>query len=173
MFCSQCGKTIPEGAAFCPECGAKAGDTSVSATTPTQTTVPTGSLIRVRCTACGNVADVQDDTACPKCKAALPQPAGYVKLYRMGNFVGSAAGIGLYIDGTPTGYIGNRQTLWVRIPYGNHTLHCAMQMARKCNDPVVSINEEHPVMGFRLAIKMGMFVNSFMLTPCDPRELPD
>ena len=171
MFCSKCGKPIAEGSAFCGNCGAKVGAAAPAA--PTQASASAKGTIRIRCAACGTVSDVQEDTACPKCRAALPQPAGYVKLYRMGNPLGCAAALGIYVDNVPMGYIGNTQTRWVRVPYGSHTFHCAMQMNRRCNDTAITLSAEQPVAGLRVAIKMGVWANSFVLTPCDPGELPD
>ena len=34
MFCQNCGKELPEGAGFCPECGAKVAESVTSAPTP-------------------------------------------------------------------------------------------------------------------------------------------
>ncbi|MDO5861593.1 MAG: zinc ribbon domain-containing protein [Thermoplasmata archaeon] len=39
MYCSGCGKEIPKGAAFCPECGTRAGEASRSGSVNTDTAV--------------------------------------------------------------------------------------------------------------------------------------
>ncbi len=41
MFCQNCGKELPEGAAFCPECGAKVAETVTPETVETVSTAET------------------------------------------------------------------------------------------------------------------------------------
>ncbi len=46
MFCQNCGKELPEGAAFCPECGTKVAETVTETVTPeTVETVSTAETI--------------------------------------------------------------------------------------------------------------------------------
>ncbi len=46
MFCQNCGKELPEGAAFCPECGAKVTETVTETVTPeTVETVSTAETV--------------------------------------------------------------------------------------------------------------------------------
>lgn len=53
MFCSKCGKEIPSGAAFCPDCG-----NSVQPQATTQAQAPAQTTHQVpKCTCCGHVGE--------------------------------------------------------------------------------------------------------------------
>lgn len=134
--------------------------------------VPAGKSIRIRCAACKNVADVQNDAGCPKC-GAPSAPGGYIKMYRMGSPLGVAVGFGIYIDNEPTGYIGNKQTCWIRVPFGTHRLHVAQGANRRCNDAMITITPDHPLEAVKVAIKAGFWSNSFNIQATNPSEIPD
>ncbi|MBQ5392148.1 MAG: hypothetical protein IIU44_07240, partial [Spirochaetales bacterium] len=61
---------------------------------------------RLICPACKNVFDTAvmppNQIQCPKCRTTFPIPSqGLLKLYRMGNFMGSAAPASIYINEQP------------------------------------------------------------------------
>ena len=140
MFCVKCGNTLDDDARFCSKCGNPVGG-EVPARTPAPapapapqaaapvSIVPAGKSIRYKCS-CGAVIDTVEGASCSKCGRPLDENCGYYKLYRMGSPMGVASGFGIYIDGVPYGHIGNKQTCWIRLPYGKHTVHVALGMHR-------------------------------------------
>ena len=232
MFCSNCGNTIADTAAFCSKCGtpvaagkmqpvsaapapqpvapapapapqpvAPAPAPAPQPVAPAQNMyaqpapapnmgypapgpmpgmgyptpvkiVPEGKSIRIRCEACKNVADVLVDTVCPKC-GAPSIPGGYFKLYRMGSMYGVAMPFGIYIDNEPCGYIGNKQTCWIRLPYGTHRVHIAMAANRRCEDMMVTVAPEHPLEAGKVYMKPGFWTNKFVITSAQPSEVPN
>ncbi len=172
MICPTCGKELADGAAFCNSCGTALNAAPQPAAQAPIQIVPTGKNIRYHCAACKNTSDVKTDAACPKCGAPA-LPGGYIKLYRMGAMLGVAVPFEIYIDNELLGYIGNKQTCWIRVPFGTHRLHVAQGMNRKCTDVMITIAPEHPLEGCKCAIKPGFFVNSFTITAANPAEVPD
>ena len=128
---------------------------------------------RMKCPRCGNVVNLTASGACEKCGAELnvQQPAA-IALYRMGNFVGSANGFGLYINEQPFGAIGNKESLTIPLPYGEYKLHVVCGMNRKCNDPVIRLTPEDPFVCLKVHMKMGFIQNSFILERVDPSTMP-
>ncbi len=111
---------------------------------------------RVKCPKCGNVQNLIAPAPCAKCgePLELEQP-GLLGIYRMGNFVGVAAGFGIYLDGQPYGQIGNQESLYLPLPYGEYKLHIVCGMNRKCNDPVIRLSPEDPFVCVKVHINMG------------------
>lgn len=128
---------------------------------------------RVKCPKCGEALNIYGDTQCEKCGTPVTTrlPA-MVQLYRMGNFYGVAGGFGIYINGVPYGYIGNKESLRIPLPYGTYTLHIAVGMSRKCNDLTVTLTPQAPVMYAKTYIKPGFWTNSFGIEPARPEEMP-
>lgn len=128
---------------------------------------------RIRCPHCGSVVNISN-SECPQCHGSIiPVGMAYIDLYRMGNFVGSAAGLGIYIDGEPLGYIGNRESLRVCVPFGVHTIHIAAQMARKCNDLTFQFTPEQPLVCIKVSTVVGFWANSFKLEQVPASEMPE
>ena len=167
MFCPNCNNALPDNATFCNVCGV-----NFQPAPQMMNIVPAGKKIRYGCPACKAVSDVTSDAACPSCGNPTA-PGGYIKLYRMGSFYGIANGFGIYIDGVPTGYIGNKQTCWIRVPYGTHRLHVAVGLSRKCEDVAVTIAPDHPLEALKVYMKPGFFVNTFKIIAANPTEVPD
>ena len=175
MFCSKCGAKLPDNSKFCIKCGA-----SVAAvpspeihSTPMPFPVPSGKLVKYKCPGCSHVSDLSEGTACPKCKLPMDLPEGYFKLYRMGSPIGIAGGFGIYIDGQPHGYIGNKQTCWIKLPYGTHKLHVAVGMNRRCNDLEFTLSPDHNLECAKVRMVMGMWTNKFELICCENTDIPD
>lgn len=82
-------------------------------------------------------------TACPTCGAPLPK-GGYIQIYRMGNYMGSLVGMGIYIDGVPYGHVGNRESVRVSVPYGTHELHMTHTSTRNSSRPKLIIAPDRP-----------------------------
>lgn len=130
--------------------------------------------LRVKCPGCGEVYDVAGSCPCAKCGAPLyaSQPA-MLHLYRLGSPVGVAVGFGIYVDGQPCGFIANKETIHIPLPYGPHTIHVASGMNRKCNDITVELTPAAPVGYMKVRLKPGFWSNSFELTPANPAEMPN
>lgn len=174
MICSNCGNNLADNAAFCNMCGTPVNAAPAQPMmnqAPIQI-VPAGKSIRYRCEACKNVADVQVDTGCPKCGAPA-LPGGYIKMYRMGSMYGVAMPFGIYIDNEPCGYIGNKQTCWIRVPFGTHRVHIAAAANRRCEDVMVTIAPDHPLEAVKVYMKPGFWTNSFKVIGANPAEVPD
>ena len=128
---------------------------------------------RVRCPNCGEVKNVNDPSVCPKCGAPLNLAGqGVIQLYRMGNFMGSANGFGIYINNQPYGQIGNRESFRIPLPFGKYTLHCVCGMNRKCNDPVIELTPQDPFVCLKVHMKVGFISNSFIFERVDPSTMP-
>ena len=128
---------------------------------------------RMKCPVCGNVQNLTASGPCAKCGAPLytEQPAA-IALYRMGNFIGSAVGFGIYLNEQPFGAIGNRESLLIPLPYGDYKLHLVSGMSRKCNDPVFRLSPEDPYICFKVHMQMGFLQNKFILERVDPSTMP-
>lgn len=128
---------------------------------------------RVKCPRCGEVQNIYGDIQCGKCGAPVSvQQPGMLQLYRMGNFYGVAGGFGLYINGVPYGYIGNKESLRIPLPYGTYTLHIAVGLSRKCNDLTFTLTPQAPVICAKTYIKPGFWTNSFGIEVARPEEMP-
>lgn len=130
--------------------------------------------IRVKCPACGEAVNLSCTGPCPKCGALLQveQPAR-IRLYRMGNFMGSANGFGIYLNNIPYGHIGNRESLIIPLPYGSYTMHIVCGMNRKCNDPVINLTPQDNDVCYKVHMRMGFIQNSFILERVDPSTMPE
>ena len=129
--------------------------------------------IRIKCPNCKEVYNVEPGTpVCPKCHQPVQadNEAG-IYLYRQGSPYGIAGGFGIYINGDPVGYIGNKELLRFPLPYGTYTLHCAVGMSRKCRDLQINLTPENSVAYAKVYIKPGFWANSFVIEPVDPNLL--
>ena len=109
----------------------------------------------------GHLKDVHESqSACPVC--GDPYGAcGLIQIYRMGAFSGMAVGMGIYVNDVPFGYLGNKQSIRLALPYGQYRLHMTHTTTRACNDPVYCLTPQTPyalckahfaAAGFRIAI---------------------
>ena len=126
--------------------------------------------MRFKCPHCGEIVNARPDaTQCPECHRPVSMQApAYIYLYRQGSFYGVAGGFGVYINGQPFGYIGNKELLCIPVAYGSYTLHCAVGMSRECRDMVVNLTPQCPVAYTKVYIKPGFWTNSFVIEPVDP-----
>ena len=128
---------------------------------------------RIKCPGCGTVLNAQLPIVCGKCKTEISADLpGMIEIYRMGNFVGSAAGYGIYLNGEPMGYIGDRESVFIPVPYGTYKLHMTCGMNRKCNDPVFEITPEDSHICVKAHIKMGFIQNSIIIERVSPDTMP-
>ena len=128
---------------------------------------------RVVCSKCGEALDVSDDCKCAKCGADIVIPrGGMLQIYRMGNFIGSAAAFGIYINEIPYGRMANRQTCCIPLAFGQYKIHITCGMNRRCNDPVITLTPENPISYQKVHIKMGAFSNTQVVEPAAPNEMP-
>ena len=132
---------------------------------------------RLLCPACRNVFDTPvqppNQVQCPKCKAMVQIPQeGLLKLYRMGNFMGSAAPAGIYLNEQPYGHIGNKGSINIPLNYGSYKIHMTMGMNRRCNDPIIQVSPEKPLHCYKMHIKMGAFSNTQVLEEARPEDMP-
>ena len=128
---------------------------------------------RMKCPACGEVQNLKASGPCAKCHAPLyvEQPAA-IALYRMGNFMGMANGFGIYLNEQPFGAIGNKETLYIPLPYGDYKMHIVCGMNRKCNDPVIHLGPEDPFVCLKVHMNMGFIQNKFVIERVDPSTMP-
>ncbi len=128
---------------------------------------------RMRCPACGNVQNLTASAPCTKCGAPLDvEQQGMLAIYRMGNFMGAATGFGIYLNEQPYGAIGNRETLYIPLPFGEYKMHIVCGMSRKCNDPVFTLSPEDPFICTKVHMNMGFIQNSFVIERVDPSTMP-
>ncbi len=183
-FCVKCGSVLPQGANFCGKCGARVA--AVPQTTPppqsapnVQTTPQSAAFaggfdfsripVRYRC-AGGHVFDgAEGQTVCPTCGAPLPS-GGYIQIYRMGNMMGMAVGMGIYIDDIPCGHLANKQSIRVSVPFGSHKVHVTHTTTRKCNDPVFTVTPQSPYVFCKAHFSGGGF--RIAVEPASPSEMP-
>ncbi|MBR4700808.1 MAG: hypothetical protein IKP19_03835 [Oscillospiraceae bacterium] len=128
---------------------------------------------RMKCPNCGTVQNLFASGPCGKCGTPLyvEQPAA-IALYRMGNFMGMANGFSLYLNETPFGAIGNRESLCIPLPYGDYKLHIVCGMNRKCNDPIISLSPQDPYVCLKVHMKPGFIQNKFVIERVDPATMP-
>lgn len=129
---------------------------------------------RVKCPGCGEVKDILSSGSCPKCGAMLNvnQP-GMLKIYRMGNFVGSAVGYGIYLNDQPCGHIGDRQTVMIPLPYGTYKLHMTAGMTRRCSDLTFTVSPEDRLICVKVHLRMGFIQNTLVPERVDPGTMPE
>ena len=128
---------------------------------------------RVVCPKCKKAQNVSGNAKCAGCGTEISIPnEGMIQIYRMGNFIGSAAAAGIYINGTPYGHVGNRSTVQIPLPFGTYKLHMTMGMNRRCNDPEITLTPEKPVAYLKMHIRMGAFSNTQVIEPADPASMP-
>ncbi len=130
-------------------------------------------LLRVKCS-CGEVANAAVGSVCDKCKKPLEfAPDALFTLYRKGSPMGIAGGFGLYINGEPYGYIGNRETLKIPLKYGKYNIHIAAGMSRDCNDMVIDLNPNNRFAYAKVWMRPGFWTNSFVLETATADEMPE
>lgn len=129
--------------------------------------------IRVKCPHCQQPVNLpMGSMECTKCHQPIPLSRdACFYLHRRSAFYGVATGFGIYINGEPLGYIGNNELLCFPVPYGTYNIHCAVGVARKCQDIQVTLTPENRVAYAQVRMKMGVFVNSFVIDPVDPNTL--
>ena len=127
---------------------------------------------RIKCN-CGLVQDAAAGAVCPQCKQPINFPqGGMIYLYRKGSPMGVAGGFGIYINGTPLGLIGNKQTVAIPVGFGTYNLHVASGMNRKCKDLAINITPENPIAYAKVYMKPGFWTNSFVVEPSTQEEMP-
>ncbi len=128
---------------------------------------------RVKCPSCGTVLNVPAGSACTKCGSGLDfEEPGMIEIYRMGNFVGSAVGYGIYLNDQPMGHVADRESVFIPVPYGTYKLHFTCGMNRKCNDPVFEVTPEDPRVCVKVHIKMGFITNKLVAERVSPDTMP-
>lgn len=127
---------------------------------------------RIKCN-CGHVQDAFAGGVCPQCKQPINFPqGGMIYLYRKGSPLGVAGGFGIYINGTPLGLIGNKQTVAIPVGFGTYNLHVACGMNRRCKDLAINITPENPIAYAKVYMKPGFWTNSFVVEPSTQAEMP-
>lgn len=177
-FCTKCGTQANEGAKFCVKCGEKLNvPAPMPAAQPTRTVQPSVpvakdfSRVTVRyCCPNGHAFDgTEQNGVCPTCGAPL-QKGGFIQLYRMGNYMGSMVGMGIYIDDIPFGHIANQQSLRISVPFGPHKVHVTHTTTRKCNDPVFTVSPQAPYVWCKAHfVKAGFAIQ---IDPASPADMP-
>ncbi|MBR3300500.1 MAG: zinc ribbon domain-containing protein [Clostridia bacterium] len=187
-FCEKCGTRVADNAAapIMPQAAqtAPAAPISQAAPVPPAAPIPPApgafpmppapfnfSAIPVRylCPN-GHVTDGNEGmTNCPKCGAPLPR-GGYIQIYRMGNYMGMAVGMGIYLNNVPCGHLGNKKSIRLSVPYGAHMLHMTHTATRVCNDPVFNITPEYPYVWCKARFVSAGF--QIRIDPASPDSMP-
>ena len=129
--------------------------------------------IRIKCPLCGEAKNVHSiNEVCPECHNPMNiAEEGNIYIYRQGSPYGIAGGFGLFLNGQPYGYIGNKELLRIPVRFGTYNIHSAVGMSRKCQDLQVTITPENPVAYTKVYIKPGFWANSFVIEYVDPNKL--
>ena len=199
MFCTKCGAQLADTDRFCAKCGAPVG-AAVPPTAQTrpapapaqaqyqpqpqfqpqpqpQTAAQPRPVpfdfsripVRYRCQR-GHVFDGKEgETLCRTCGAPLPT-GGFIQLYRMGNMIGAAVGMGVYIDDIPCGHLANKQSIRISVPFGPHKVHVTHTTTRKCNDPVFTVTPEFPYAWCKAHSSSGGF--RITVEQANPQDMP-
>ena len=132
------------------------------------------------CTKCG--AQMADGARfCPSCgnpvsgenpAMAVDGGKGYLKIYRMGNPMGIALDMGIYLNGEPAGNVANKKTVTLAVNPGTYKIHMVLGMNRKCNDPVVTVAAGQTLC-FKVHMRMGMIQNTMVLEQCTEADMPE
>ena len=110
---------------------------------------------------------------CPKCKKVVSfSPDGMISIYRKGSPLGIAGGFGIYINNEPYGYIANRETVHIPLPYGSYNIHIAVGMNRRCTDMIINLTPENREAFLKVWMKPGFWQNTFVLEPSTREEMP-
>lgn len=132
------------------------------------------SLLRFKCPSCETVSDLAENSVCPKCNQPLPAAnEGFVQIYRMGSPIGIAAGYGTYINEKPYGYIANKESVRIPLPFGTYTFHFTCGMTRKCEDLTVTLSPENPEAFMKVHIVAGFWTNKIVAEAAAPSEMPE
>ena len=128
---------------------------------------------RFKCPKCGDVSDSPAGAVCKKCNTVLQGTDGaYLQIYRMGSPIGFAGGFGIYINGQPYGFIGNRQSIRIPLPYGKYTLHFAAGLNRRCEDVLVELTPEQPKSFVKVHMRVGFWSNKFVPEFAREEDMP-
>ena len=129
---------------------------------------------RIKCPACGHVFDTHFVVPCPKCGAQQPVVnQAMLRLYRMGNFFGSAGGFGIYINGQPFGHIGNTQCISIPLPFGTYTLHMSAGMTKSDPDLTMTLHPGAPLACVKARLQPGAWRGTIKFEIASPAEMPN
>ena len=132
------------------------------------------STFRVKCPGCGEAYDVPGNSVCRKCGSELNTGRpGMLRIYRMGSPIGVAAGFGIYLNGQPYGHVGNKQTVYIPLPYGEYNLHVTCGMSRKCRDLKINITPDDNYWCVKVHINPGFWSNTLCPERADPASMPN
>ena len=126
--------------------------------------------MRYRCPA-GHVFNADENAQlCTECGQPLQLGnCGAIHLYRMGNPSGAMYGMGIYVDGVPYGHIACTESVRVVVPFGQHKIHMTLATNRRCNDPVVNITPQAPVVYCKARMS---FWGKLIVEEADPSTFP-
>lgn len=131
---------------------------------------------RIKCPKCGTVLEAQknDFSACSKCKTPVStEGMGIAYVYRMGNFFGSTAAFGIYIDGEPCGYAGNQEWLALPLPYGTHQVHMRVKGQPLKTVPLsFELSEQKPETCIKVHVRVGFWKNTLVLEEHSTDDVP-
>ncbi len=128
---------------------------------------------RIKCYNCGQVSNLLGDQPCPHCGVPLQCTGnGIIHLYRMGSPIGLTSGFGIYINGEPMGHIGNRENIYIVLPFGTFNIHLTCGLNRSCEDAVVTLTPENPIAYVKGSIRMGFWSNHLRVSVVTREEMP-
>lgn len=131
-------------------------------------------IYRLKCPKCGETQDANGSQLCKKCGTMIEMPTdGCIQLYRMGNFNGACAGMGIYLNGEPYGQIGNKQSIRIPLHAGTYKMHIVQNLSRRCNNPIIEIEAGSQMLQcFKVHMKMGFLSNTMVIERAHFSEMP-
>lgn len=132
MFCTNCGKEIPNTSNFCTHCGNKVKKVeNVNADIQTQTPK--------------NINEVHNNKTVK------------VVFHRMKRFTGCAVPLDVYIDKKIVGSLNNDGTFEIDVPCGTHSI--ILEMWSCVNEQQITFSEEYSKVYLDIKIKIGAITN--------------
>ena len=132
MFCTNCGKEIPNTSNFCKYCGNKVKKVE-NENTSIQEQQP---------------KDLQQPQTTKTVKAIF---------HRMKRFTGCAVPMDVYIDKKLVGSLNNDGTFEIDVPCGTHSV--ILEMWSCVNEQQITFSEEYSKVYLDIKIKMGVWTN--------------
>ena len=132
MFCTNCGKEIPNTSNFCKYCGNKVNK-NTNENTSLQNQEQTN----------------QQQSQIPKTVKAI--------FHRIKKFTGSVMPLDIYIDKKLIGSLYNNATFEINIPCGTHSI--ILDMCGSTYEKQITFSEEYSTVYLDLEMKMGVWTN--------------
>lgn len=134
-------------------------------------------LLRFKCPKCGKVQDVPGNGPCRKCGIMINLPEdGVIQVYRMGNLMGMAVRMKIYLNDIQLGYLGNTESIRIPVPYGHYKIYLQMPekgLSRCFVTPLeFDITPAYRYAFFKAHIVPGAWNSTVRVEPATPDQMP-